>query len=290
MKDKLSWKKIWNITKKEYVHWLINPKMIILFVLVVLIRENVVLPILTAAEQMNQPVNVLEPCIALANSGLILLLLPLVYLVLMVDFPYVDDNMYFLMPRMGRKNWIVGEILFQFFSLVTYLLFVTISTVVQVAKQAFWLNAWSLVTTDYDTQFAESQTFSMDSLLPLNLFYQMPPFKAFLASYALLFFSLFLWSGILLLATLYGKRLVGFWCVLVDIAVGIGICALRTQWMWLFPVSHSILWIHYQAYYREYVFSPWISVLLFAVVIVAVYVGIVRKAHRVNLDILWEGK
>lgn len=76
MKEQLSWKKIFNIFRKEYVRWITDPKMIILLVLVVMVRKIIILPILSAAEQMNQPINGLEPCIALANSGLILLLIP----------------------------------------------------------------------------------------------------------------------------------------------------------------------------------------------------------------------
>lgn len=290
MKERLSWKKIFNIFRKEYVRWITDPKMIILLVLAVMVRKIIILPILSAAEQMNQPINGLEPCIALANSGLILLLIPLAYLVLMVDFPYVDDNMYFLMPRIGRRNWIIGEVLFQFFSLLTYLVFIIVSTILQVAAQSYWVNGWSLVTTDYDKQFAETLTLSMDNLLPLNLYYQMTPLSAFFASYGLLFVSLFLWSSILLLATLCGKKLAAFWGVLVSIAIGIGVCSLKTQWMWLFPVSHAIVWIHYQRYYREYVFSPWISVAILGVAVIIIYVCIIRRSRTVNLDILREEK
>lgn len=289
MRNKESWKQIASIVRSEYIKWLTNGKLILLAVLAVMIREIVILPILAAADEMNQPINILEPCIAQVNSRVILLLIPLVYLVLIADFPSVDGNTYYLIPRIGRKNWILGELLFQLTSLVCYLLFIVISTMIQVAGYSFFANGWSLVVTDYKAEMMDMGAVSMEELVPLNLYFQMPPIGAFCLSYAFVFLFLFLCGQILLWATLYGKKLIGFWLVLSSIAIGIALSAIRIWWMWLFPVCHSILWIHYQDYYREYVFSPWISLILFIVFVVVFLFLNVKKAANVNLDILREG-
>lgn len=289
MRSQVSWRQIVSVVRNEYIKWLTNGKLILLPVLVVMIREIVILPILAAAEDMAQPINILEPCIAQVNSGIILLLIPLVYLVLIADFPSVDGNTYYLIPRIGRRNWILGEILFQLTSLVSYLLFLILSTMIQVAYCSFFANGWSLVVTDYQTEMVNSASVSMAELIPLNLYFQMSPANAFWASYGFVFLFLFLCGQVLLWSTLYGKKLIGFWGVLSSIAVGIALCSAKIKWMWLFPVCHSILWIHYQDYYREYVFSPWVSLLLFIICVVVFFVLILRKAKKVNLDILREG-
>ena len=221
MKNKELWKQIISVMRNEYIKWLTNGKLILLPVLVVMIREIVILPILTAADQMNQPINVLEPCIAQVNSGMILLLIPMVYLVLIADFPSIDGNSYYLIPRIGRKNWILGELLFQLTSLVIYLLFLIISTMIQVAGDSFFVNGWSLVVTDYETVMMNSASVPMRDLLPLNLYFQMAPVKAFWMSYCFVFLFLFLCGQVMLWATLYGKKLIGFWAVLSSLANGI---------------------------------------------------------------------
>lgn len=289
MRGKTSWKQIVSVMRNEYIKWLTNGKLILLPVLVVMIREIVVLPILMAANEMNQPINVLEPCIALVNSGVILLLIPLVYLVMIADFPSVDGNTYYLVPRIGRRNWILGEILFQLTSLIIYLLFLVLLTMIQVADCSFFANGWSLVVTDYEAEMVNSGSVFMSDLIPLNIYFQMSPVNAFLLSYSLVFLFLFLCGQVLLWATLYGKKLIGFWGVLSSIAVGIALCSAKIKWMWLFPVCHSILWIHYQDYYREYVFSPWISLIIFIVSVTIFLIFILKKAKKVNLDILREG-
>lgn len=279
----LAWNRVLSIAKKEYIRWITDSKCILFPVLLIPIRELIILPMLQAASQMNQPIGILEPCIALANSGLIVLLLPFAYLTLMADFPCIDGNMLFLLSRTGRKNWIVGEIVFQWLSLVTYLVLIVLSTMLQVGHIAYMDNAWSFVVTDYAVGY---DAVGMSSLIPPNLYFQMTPLFAFMASYALLFISLLLWSGILLLGSLYGKKLITYWIVLCSIVAGIGMCSIGTSWKWCFPISHSILWIHYQEYYRKYLFSPWISFFLFGGTVLIVYWGIWRKGKTLNTDSL----
>jgi hypothetical protein len=149
-------------------------------------------------------------------------------------------------------------------------------------------NGWSLVATDYDVLYAGQGSSKISELLPLNLTYQMSPRQAFLMSFGLVALSLLLWSGILLLLSLCGKKLIGLCSVVLVIGAGIGMAALKTKWMWLLPVSHAILFIHYQNYYRKYVLSPLWSVAILLSLVAVVYILIGRKIHSINLDDIWE--
>lgn len=131
MNRKISPRQITCVFRREYIEWITNPRMLMCVVLVVMVREIVLLPMRNLSMGMGQPINAMEPVIAVANSGVLLLLMPLVYLVIMADFPRVSGNTYFYLTRTGRINWIMGQIVFQIVSLLTYLLFVIISTLVQ---------------------------------------------------------------------------------------------------------------------------------------------------------------
>ena len=72
--------------------------------------------------------------------------------------------------------------------------------------------------------------------------------------------------------------------VMLSIAAGIVLCSVKTKWMWLFPVSHSILWIHFQDYYRQYVFPPILSLAVLLVLIVIVYAAVAHAAKRIDID------
>ena len=141
------------VARSEYIKWLMNPRMVMLLVILVPIRELIILPMLRAAQEMNQPLNIFESCIAAVNSGWIILLMPLAYIVLISSFPTADDNMMFYISRMGRKNWILGEMLFQVLSAATYCLVMMSATLVQTANHSFLANGWSIPVTDYDKVF-----------------------------------------------------------------------------------------------------------------------------------------
>ena len=205
---------------------------------------------------MGQPLNGFEPCIAAANSGLILLLLPLVYLVLTSSFPTVDGNILFYIKRMGRGNWIAGEMLFQVFSAVTYCVMFIAVTIVQTIGVSYFANGWSIPVTDYNKVLGEAASVRMDLIVPPNLYFQMPPYKAFFLSYFLLFLFLMLCSMFFLTGCLYSKKLIFFLLLIVQIVAGGAFYTIEHKGMWFFPVSHSILRTHYQSYFRKYVFSP----------------------------------
>ena len=122
------------MARSEYVKWLFNLRMVMVLTILIPTREMIIIPMSRAAQEMGQPLNAFETCIAAANSGVVLLLLPLIYLVLTASFPTADENMLFYIVRMGRKNWILGEMLFQLMSVLSYCLMVVVLIVVQTAE------------------------------------------------------------------------------------------------------------------------------------------------------------
>ena len=280
-------KKVLQVFRVEYVQWITNPKLLMFVVLLVFIRELVILPILRAAQLMDTPINMWEPCIAVGNSGIILLFLPVFYMMLMSDFPKLNNNMFYFIPRVGRKNWFAGQLLFQAAAAATYLMVIIVSTLLQVMHTAYGLNGWSLVVTRFSSSSFESQV-DMANLVPLNLYYQMPPLTAFIYTYILLFLYLSLLSCMMLIGFMFGKKVWSFFLSIIIIGVGMGFAALKSGYMWFFPSAHAILWLHCQNYYRKYVFSPELSILILGGVCILCILYSGRKFRNVNLDNIME--
>ena len=285
---KLNVQNIFLVARSEYIKWLCNPRMIMVLTMFIPVRELIILPMVKAAAEMNQPLNLFEPCIASANSGLVLLFLPLIYIVLMAAFPTVDGNMLFYITRMGRKNWILGEILFQMMSAVTYCAAVICITAAQTANVSFLADGWSIAVTDYDKMDYAIAGFHMGILIPPNLFYQMSPYKALFLSYFLLTLFLLLCSMAFLLGSLWGKKLLSLFLIIVQILLGCGLFETKSGFMWLLPFSHSILTVHYQKYFRKYTFSPGMSIFLFLILLAVLAVMSYQKAKNVNLHMTGE--
>ena len=81
--------------KTEYIKWVCDARMVILGVLLIFIYNFAITPLLENAEKMNEPLNMLEPFIAVANSGAVLMIIPLVFMTLIADFPKIDNNTVF---------------------------------------------------------------------------------------------------------------------------------------------------------------------------------------------------
>lgn len=283
---KLSFRNVFLVARSEYIKWLLNPRIVMLLAILIPIRELIIVPLIQAAGEMNQPLNIFESCIAVANSGFIVLLLPLAYIVLISSFPTVDGNMLFYIKRMGRKNWIMGEMLFQVFAAFTYCLVVMVSTIVQTVHISFVANGWSIAVTDYDKVYGDISNIRMESIIPPNLHYQISPYKAFFLSYLLMFVFLLLCSMVFLTGCLYSKKLLFFLLLILQVALGCALYSIGNKFMWIFPISHSIVQIHYQKYLRKYVLDPRWSVSLFIALILVLVIISYRKVKKVNLDMI----
>nr|MCR5481078.1 hypothetical protein [Ruminococcus sp.] len=108
---KFNLRQCFSCAKTEYIKWVCDARMVILGVLLIFIYNFAIQPLLQNAEKMNEPLNMLEPFIAVANSGAVLMIIPLVFMTLIADFPKIDNNTVFYIMRIGRKNWLTGQII-----------------------------------------------------------------------------------------------------------------------------------------------------------------------------------
>lgn len=111
MMKNFSLKQSFFCARAEFIKWICDARMMILGVLLIFIYSFAIEPLKSNAELMGEPLNILEPFIAIANSGAILLIIPLIFLTLIADFPKIDTNTVFYIMRVGRLNWLFGQLL-----------------------------------------------------------------------------------------------------------------------------------------------------------------------------------
>ncbi|MEY8420742.1 hypothetical protein AALA83_15895 [Oscillospiraceae bacterium 44-5] len=250
--------------RMEYSLWLTNPRMSILLVLLVLIHSMVIQPLAQAGGQIGVRFHLLEPLAALCNSTLILLILPLGFLILMAGFPRMDRGFLLQLYRVGRLNWVLGELLYLCMAAATYLGAVLLGTALCSLPYApITSPGWSAVATDYVNILGESALKSAVALLPKNLYQQMGPGAAVAGSFLLLFLCLVLMGAILLAASLLRINSLGIAVDAALLLVGAGFVILDSPWMWGFPCAHALIWLHYNPYFRTPVCPLWVSGLYF---------------------------
>ncbi len=279
MGHRINLRMIFRCAGVEYQRWITDSRMIILAVLLVFNYILAVSPLHERAEQMGKPLNVMEPFIAVGNSGVILLILPIVFLILISDFPRSDGNAFFYLHRIGRHNWLCAQLLCLLLMILSYLFIIAIGAIAPILGNGFMGNSWSLVVTDYASKFPQSS--ASYELLPENLYYQIGSvWGAAFYTYSLLFLYLLLLGLILCLGTLNHVHKLSVIVSGFIVAAGAALCSLHSELMWYLPMSHTVVWLHFTKYFRKPVVELAWSYLYFSIIIVTLIVCLFFSVKR----------
>lgn len=256
----------------EFVKWVCDARMVIVAVLLIFINNFAVSPLTNNAELMGEPLNILEPFIAVANSEILILIIPIVFLTLIADYPKVDTNTVFYIVRIGRANWFVGQVLKLVFMIVSYLAVIFLGTVLPMLSKGFWYNGWSNVAMGFVKMFPDRRGDFGVALLPENLYNQLSVFEAAVKSYLLVAAYLMIIGLILLVFSLFKRKTLGFIICGGMISLGMAFSAIRTNLMWTMPMANSITWLHYTKYFKKPIMPMSFSVIYLLVLIAVLLV------------------
>ena len=284
-------RKAFLLSKSECRSWLADPRISILFILVIYIHTFVAKPLLQTAELMEGKLNYLEIPISLGSSGMVMLILPVVFLVLISDFPRIDSGNIYYIYRSGRINWLIGEILYYIWTAIAYLFFIVLGCVVMVYPKCSVSFHWSYVVTKYNFRFPEKMGDYVDRLLPKKIYIQLNILEAFMHTYLLLVLYLFLLGEILLVAFLVKKKKAGIMIDVFLITAGSALCEIKSNTMWLFPMAHTVPWLHYTDFYREPVVPIGYSYLYFIGILIALFCLAMHLCKKYNyISMIEKGK
>jgi len=269
---KFSLKQAFSCEVTEFVKWVCDARMVIVAVLLIFINNFAVSPLTNNAELMGEPLNILEPFIAVANSEILILIIPIVFLTLIADYPKVDTNTVFYIVRIGRANWFVGQVLKLVFMIVSYLAVIFLGTVLPMLSKGFWYNGWSNVATGFVKMFPDRRGDFGVALLPENLYNQLSVFEAAVKSYLLVAAYLMIIGLILLVFSLFKRKTLGFIICGGMISLGMAFSAIRTNLMWTMPMANSITWLHYTKYFKKPIMPMSFSVIYLLVLIAVLLV------------------
>ena len=184
-----------SVARTEYLRWITDPRVIIVGVLLVFMRTLAVEPLLERADKFGEKLNILEPFAAIGNSGMLVMLMPCVFLILISDYPKMTGSTLFFIKRTGKSNWFVGQLLFLIMAIVTFLFVVVLGSII-VSNGEYGLN-WSDTVTKYEARFPNESGNFTSQLLPSNLYNQMTLVSAVGQTLVLMALYLFMLSLII---------------------------------------------------------------------------------------------
>ncbi len=280
--NKISLKKIKMCSWNGYIEWLLSPKFFIFLAAIFFFYDYATVPLLEVAEKTNSKLNFLEIFIAIGNSGMILLIMPVLFIVLISDFPKNDNSTLFFVIRTGKYNWLISQYLQLIYMVVTYIAVLFIGTVIPIIGRSSISSEWSKIIIKYIADSPEKRNSFVYELLPENLSNQHSLVEAFI--YTLVFETAFLIviGMINIVFNTFSKSLGGtyFSCALV--IVGTVLCAIGSKSMWIFPTANATLKVHYTQFLREPVFSIAHSYLYFITIIVCLLLISIRFTKKCN--------
>lgn len=252
----------------DYRRFFLNPRILTAGMLLIFIYTFVIRELLNSAAKTGIPLNASESFIAVGNSGLLIMFIPSVFLILASDFPNMGKQLTFVVYRTGRLSWLGGKFLSALMNIVTYVGAVFLFCFVMTLQNGTVSLEWSDTATKYISMFPEERSALILDYLPANLYNQLSFGKALFHTAALLILYLFLLCLIVLFFRISGMKTAGIAAAFAVIACGVVTCSLKTASMWLFPMAHTIPWLHYEEALRKPIMPMWVSYAYFAVLIV----------------------
>lgn len=266
MENRVKIRSIWNTARGEYIKWVTDPRMIIIGVLIVFIRSFAVVPMLGRVSEYGEPLNLFEPFVAVGNSPIMTLFMPLVYLLLISDFPVISGNSLFMINRIGRTNWFLGQLLFILMSIFSFIGVILISCILM--SKGRFSSEWSDTISKFSAQFPEKSNDFVSQLIRPNLYNQIRIITAVFEIIILLSMYLLVLALILSLMKMLYLRSAGLLADVTLIVMGAVTCGLKVNVMWFFPTANMMVWLHFDELLRKPITPVSDSFIYFAVLIV----------------------
>lgn len=273
-------KTIWNLSRIELVRLMRSTKTIILVLFAIFINIQIITPLRALSITMEHKLSIFEPFVAIGNSGIVVLILPLFFITMMADFPREGESQYFYQIRCSKRTWIISQIIYAVESSIMLTLFVFAAAVLLSLDFISLTPDYSYAVTKYVALFPERAGEYVVQLIPENLYNQISLYVAVVHTALLLILYFIMLAMLLLIFSLIKKKIAGIFLDGIIVLMGTITCAGRMSYMWVFPMAHTIPWLHYTEYLKEPVLPLFCSYLYFGVInTVLIILSIVLSKH-----------
>ncbi len=274
-------KKALLVAKSGYLDFITSKKLIIMFFSLIFIGEDIYGKMAKVALESGFDLGALEPFILINSYKIHAMIIPIVFIVLMSDFPSVNRSGFFALSRINRKAWFLGEQICALMIATTYMVVMFLGSFLWSHKHLFLHNTWSpymtaLYKDNYDTYQENNQLFIKTETLS-----QGNPMEVFVLSVVLMVLFLVTISSVLaMFKMLYLKKL-GIFVSLVICVAGIW---MNNDFKWIFPINHSIFAEHFNAYLAKPELPLIYSFIYYGVLIFALGCVDVFLCKNFNID------
>lgn len=229
---------------QDFGRWLFSPRMIVFAAMMYFIADYAIFPMIENSRKMEGLLQAYEPFLAIGNSLSLSVVIPAIFLVLMGDFPRMDENGELFLFRAGRMNWLAGQLLTAALAAFAFLTAIFGLTLLLSAGHLSFDNEWSRTVTHFYQVFPEEQENYAANFITGELYNNFTPREALGYTFTLLFGYLVLLCLLQLVARLIAPGSSGLVVGGMVIALGCVFNRMHSDLKWLFPGAHAIEWLH----------------------------------------------
>lgn len=243
-------RKIFAITRNEFSLLIRKPKLFLILASIVFMIDSVAKPMKELSIDLGYQLNAIEPVLFILSKGLNIVVIPMIFIAILSDFPSSENSGYFSLIRNGRTAWFIGETLFALLSSILYIVILFSAVMLYCFDNAFIGNVWSDYTmktyVDYPDVFLYSTMF-----LDTSVYTQGQPLSIFFQTLTLLIMYIFILVMIMLLFRIIGKKSFGMMLAIGITFVGLPSYQTTSKVRWLFPVTHIAYNWHFNEFFSE---------------------------------------
>jgi len=243
-------RKALSVTRNEFVSLIHKPKLLLIIVSIVFMIDSVAKPMKDLSIDLGYQLNIAEPFIFITSKGINIVIIPLIFIAILSDFPSAENSGYFSLIRNGRISWLVGETLFAVLSSVIYILIIFLSVAIYCADNSFIGNNWSDYTLrtyiDYPDVFLYGTMF-----LDTSVYTQGTPVAILFQTLLLMMMYIFILVMLILMFRIIGKKSFGIITAIGITFVGLPSYATSSPTRWIFPITHTAYNWHFNEFFAK---------------------------------------
>lgn len=247
-------RKILAIVRTELTSIIHKPKLLLILISIAFMIDSVAKPMKDLSLELGYTLNIAEPFLFLTSKGLNIVIIPIILIAILSDFPSSETSGYFTMIRNGRTAWFWGETIFAFIASFAYTIILFMSIALYCADNSFIGNRWSDYTLKTYKEYPDVYKVGV-TFLDTSVFTQGKPLKILAQTLLLMSLYIFILILLMLMFRIIGKKVFGMITAIAITFVGLPSYATTSQIRWLFPVTH----ISYGWHFNEFFSKPYCS-------------------------------
>lgn len=249
-----------------------NTKIILMSIVGIFINVQIIEPLRMLSSMMGSKVSFLEAFVVIGNAFIVELVIPLFFLVMISDFPKEGEFQYYYQIRTNKRTWALGQSLYAIFVSVAIVALTILFSMIFSVGFSHLSKDYSYATTKFLHVYPEENGKYISTLLPGSLFNQMKLWPCFVHTALLSILNYILMALIVLFFRIIGKKMIGFIIDVGILVLGFTLCRLTSSIKWVFPLSHTLIGVHFEEISSHPIFPIEYSYLYFGVLIVVLLI------------------